>query len=137
MVTDVQSLLLVHLFCKIGFQANEAVTNLKLVEKGLGREDLALVVLIDFPCQIIGGWLAAKWSIGDEPLRPWLYAFWVRLGFSALWTIIVWKFPTPPLTTGFFIFLVITNILQGFSKYVHLFVFKYMLMFMITALYSS
>ena len=68
-----------HFVCKIGFQANEAVTSLKLVEKGLGREDLALAVLIDFPCQIIGGYLAARWSVGGKPLRPWIAAFGVPL----------------------------------------------------------
>ncbi|TDL28917.1 MFS general substrate transporter [Rickenella mellea] len=112
----VQSLLLVHLVCKIGFQANEAVTSLKLVEKGLGREDLALAVLIDFPCQIVAGWLAARWSIGDKPLRPWLYAFWVRLGFAAIWTVIVAGFPNPPISNGFFSLLILTTVLEGFSR---------------------
>ena len=44
-----------HLFAKIGFAANEAATLLKMVEKGLNPEDLAIAVLIDFPFQIIGG----------------------------------------------------------------------------------
>ncbi|KAG6857611.1 hypothetical protein H0H87_010179 [Tephrocybe sp. NHM501043] len=79
----VQILVLIHLVAKIGFAANEAVTALKMVEKGFKREDLALVVLIDFPFQIMGGWLAAKWSRGDKPLRPWLIAFIPRL-FLAL-----------------------------------------------------
>lgn len=109
--------MIVHFFCKLGFQANEAVTNLKLVEKGLGREDLALAVLIDFPCQIVGGWLAAKWSIGDKPLRPWLYAFWVRLAFALLWLVIVRGFPAPPISNSFFALLVLTTVLQGFSTY--------------------
>lgn len=113
---DVQQLLLVHIVCKIGFQANEAVTSLKLVEKGLGREDLALVVLIDFPCQIIGGYLAARWSAGDKPLRPWLAAFWVRLGFAALWPFIVSRFPTSGISNSYFAFLVAITVLQGFSK---------------------
>ncbi|KAJ7758841.1 hypothetical protein DFH07DRAFT_772418 [Mycena maculata] len=44
-------------FGKIGFAANDAATSLKMVEKGLLREDLAVAVLINFPFQIIGGWL--------------------------------------------------------------------------------
>jgi len=108
-------MVIVHFFCKIGFQANEAVTNLKLVEKGLGREDLALAVLIDFPCQIIGGWLTARWSIGDQPLRPWIYAFWVRMGFALVWLLIVQHFPLPPISGAFFAFLVLMTVLQGFS----------------------
>ncbi|KAL4068251.1 acetyl-coenzyme A transporter 1-domain-containing protein [Scleroderma yunnanense] len=112
----VRSLILMHCFAKIGFQANDAVTSLKMVEKGLGREDLAIVVLIDFPFQIIGGWLAAKWSRGDKPLRPWIWAFWPRLAFALLSSLIVYWFPTPPISYGFLLFLVAHTVLQGFAS---------------------
>ncbi|ETW87634.1 mfs acetyl-CoA transporter [Heterobasidion irregulare TC 32-1] len=112
----VQTFILMHLFAKIGFAANEAVTSLKIVEKGLGKEDLAVAVLIDFPFQIVGGWLAAKWSRGDAPLRPWLWAFWPRLGFALIATLIVYWFPTPPISNGFFVFLIIHTVLQSFSS---------------------
>ncbi|KAJ3045351.1 hypothetical protein HDV00_010221 [Rhizophlyctis rosea] len=62
--------ILVLFVAKIGFIANEAVTPLKLIDKGLKKEDLALSVLIDFPFQILFGYYAAKWSSGDRPLRP-------------------------------------------------------------------
>lgn len=68
--TDVQSFALVHLVSKLGTATNDAATSLKLLEKGLSKEDLALAVLIDFPFQILFGWLAARWSSGDKPLRP-------------------------------------------------------------------
>jgi len=112
----IQSLIIMHVFAKIGFQANEAVTSLKMVEKGLGREDLAIAVLIDFPFQIVGGWLAARWSRGDKPLRPWIWAFWPRLGFAFIATLIVYSFPTPPISTGFFTFVVLHTVLQSFSS---------------------
>ncbi|KAF8760909.1 Acetyl-coenzyme A transporter 1 [Rhizoctonia solani] len=51
----VQSICIIHLVAKIGFQANDAVTSLKLVEKGLSKEDLALAVLIDFPAKLLAG----------------------------------------------------------------------------------
>ncbi|CDO70928.1 hypothetical protein BN946_scf184829.g36 [Trametes cinnabarina] len=111
----VQILLFVHLISKIGWQANDAVTQLKMVEKGLGREDLAMTVLIDFPFQIIGGWLAGKWSRGDKPLRPWIYAFWPRLGLTLLFTLMVYYFPKPPISTGFFVLLVTATIAQSFA----------------------
>jgi PAT family acetyl-CoA transporter-like MFS transporter 1 len=44
----IQVLLAIRFVVKIGFQANDAVTSLKMVEKGLGREDLAIAVLIGF-----------------------------------------------------------------------------------------
>lgn len=112
----VRSLIILHLFCKVGFQANDSVTSLKMIEKGLGREDLAIVVLIDFPFQIIGGWLAARWASGKKPLRPWIWAFWPRLAFAFMSMLIVYWFPAPPLSFVFLVFLVIQTVLQGFSS---------------------
>ncbi|KAF9473190.1 hypothetical protein BDN70DRAFT_405806 [Pholiota conissans] len=112
----IQLLIVVHLFAKVGFAANDAATGLKLVEKGLKREDLALVVLIDFPFQIMGGWLAAKWSRGDRPLRPWIWAFWPRLGFALIATLIVYWFPRPPISMAFFVLLIVHTVLSSFAS---------------------
>ncbi|KAF9320395.1 hypothetical protein BGZ91_004743 [Linnemannia elongata] len=65
-----KSFMLVLLSAKIGFIANDAVTALKLLEKGFSKEDLALAVLIDFPFQIIFGYYAVRWSSGARPLKP-------------------------------------------------------------------
>ncbi|KAI0294848.1 acetyl-coenzyme A transporter 1-domain-containing protein, partial [Multifurca ochricompacta] len=103
---DVQSFLLIHLTSKIGFAAHDAATSLKMVEKGLGKEDFAAAVLFDFPIQIVGGYFIARWSRGDRPLRPWIWAFWPRLMFAFLAAVILWNFPAPPISVGFFAFLV-------------------------------
>lgn len=115
---DVQIFLVVHLLAKIGWQASDAVSQLKMVEKGLKREDLAITVLIDFPFEIIGGWLAGKWARGDKPLRAWIYAFWPRLFMTLLITLMVYWFPKPPISTGFFVGLVILTVMQSFSRFV-------------------
>nr|ASF90231.1 hypothetical protein SPAR01527 [Bartheletia paradoxa] len=112
----VQSFILVHLLAKIGFQANDAVTGLKLIEKGFSKEDMALAVLIDFPCQIVFGYLAARWSKGDRPLRPWLNAFWMRLGFALVAMGIVHIFPAPPISSGFFGLVICTMVLSSFAS---------------------
>ncbi|KAF9940592.1 hypothetical protein BGZ65_006552, partial [Modicella reniformis] len=65
-----KSFMMVLLTAKIGFIANDAVTALKLLEKGFSKEDLALAVLIDFPFQIIFGYYAVRWSTGARPLKP-------------------------------------------------------------------
>ncbi|KAG0168541.1 hypothetical protein DFQ30_004613 [Apophysomyces sp. BC1015] len=83
----------VLLVAKIGFICHEAVTSLKLLEKGFSKEDLALAVLLDFPLQVFFGYYAAKWSNGPRPLRPWLYAFYGRLLFSALGMLVVAGYP--------------------------------------------
>lgn len=67
---DMRSYIVVLLIAKIGFICHEAVTSLKLLEKGFSREDLALSVLLDFPLQIFFGYYAAKWSNGPRPLKP-------------------------------------------------------------------
>ncbi|KAF5356065.1 hypothetical protein D9756_004015 [Leucocoprinus leucothites] len=116
----VQLLIIMHFFAKIGFAANDAATSLKMIEKGFKREDLAAAVLIDFPFQILGGWLTASWSRGDRPLKPWIWAFWPRLGLGLVATLIVYWFPTPPYSFGFFAFIVVHTVLSSFSSYSHI-----------------
>ena len=76
---NIQVFILIHLIAKIGFQANDAVTNLKLLDKGFSQEDLALTVLIDFPFEISLGYYAGKWSEQYRPVRVWCWAFVGRL----------------------------------------------------------
>ena len=112
----VQTFILIHLVAKIGFQANEAVTGLKLVEKGFGKEDLALAVLIDFPFQLVFGYLAARWSKGENALRPWIIAFFFRLGFAVVSMAIVMGMPAPPIGTGYFFLVIASTVLSSFSS---------------------
>lgn len=111
----VQSFVMIHLVAKIGFQANEAVTSLKLLEKGLSKEDLALAVLIDFPVQIIGGWLAAQWSQGRNPLKPWLSAFIGRLVYAVVAMLAI-KFIEPPVTATIFTSVIAMTLVGGFMS---------------------
>ncbi|KAH8101372.1 MFS general substrate transporter [Cristinia sonorae] len=111
----VQTLCLLHLFAKIGWAATDAASQLKMVEKGLGREDLAVAVLIDFPFQILGGYVAGRWSRGENPLRPWMYAFWPRLLLALVSTLFVFWFPKPPIHLGFFILLIVQTVLSSFA----------------------
>ncbi|RXK40477.1 acetyl-CoA transporter [Tremella mesenterica] len=129
---NIQSFLLVHLICKFGFMVNDSVTPLKLLEKGLSREDLAVAVLLDFPAQMIAGWLAAKWSRpsppsrhplsgsqggGNHVLRPWVYAFWARLGMAGIATLVVRGFPTGgKVGSGYFGLIVLTTLLSSQSS---------------------
>ena len=98
---------MIHLVAKVGFSAHDAATSLKMVEKGLGKEDFAAAVLLDFPIQIVFGYFVARWSRGERPLRPWILAYWPRFVFAFLAAILLWNFPAPPITTGFFAFLVL------------------------------
>ncbi|KAI8869753.1 hypothetical protein GQ42DRAFT_174896 [Ramicandelaber brevisporus] len=111
--------IIVMLFAKIGFMANDAVTGLKLMEKGLGKEDLALTVLIDFPFQIFFGYYAAIWSSGPRPMRPWLYAFYMRLSFAVIGMLIVYFAPTKEqggIGSGYFALIVSAMVMTSFSS---------------------
>ncbi|KAJ3183393.1 hypothetical protein HDU87_006712 [Geranomyces variabilis] len=106
----------VLLVAKIGFIANEAVTPLKLLDKGLKKEDMALSVLIDFPFQIVFGYYAAKWSSGSEPLRPWMLAFYGRLAFAGLGMLLVHYFPEGGATGGYFFLVMAATVLNSFMS---------------------
>ncbi|BGP58315.1 hypothetical protein JCM8202v2_005976 [Rhodotorula sphaerocarpa] len=112
----VQSFMLVHLVTKLGTAANDAATSLKLLEKGLKKEDLALAVLIDFPFQILFGYLAAKWSKGDKPLRPWLIAMWTRLAWAAVSMLLISNFPQGEIGTWYFMLVVACTVGSSFSS---------------------
>ncbi|EGG07261.1 uncharacterized protein MELLADRAFT_35703 [Melampsora larici-populina 98AG31] len=113
----VQKFILLHLIAKIGTSVNDAATSLKLLEKGLSKEDLALSVLIDFPFQIGLGYFAAKWSSGEKPLRPWICAMWFRLLFAAWGIGLVYFFPnSKPLSTSYFVLVIISTVISSFAS---------------------
>ncbi|KAA1102188.1 hypothetical protein PGT21_036622 [Puccinia graminis f. sp. tritici] len=113
----VQSFILLHCIAKLGVSVNDAATSLKLLEKGLSKEDMALSVLIDFPFQIFLGYFAAKWSSGDKPLQPWIWAMWFRLAFSA-WNVgLVYFFPeAKPLSNSYFILVIASTVMSSFAS---------------------
>lgn len=138
---NIQTFLFVHLICKIGFQVNDSVTSLKLLEKGLSKEDLAVAVLLDFPAQMAVGWLAAKWSrpapsssSSSHPLtagrgagagesgnvlKPWLYAFWARLAMAAISTLVVAGFPSnraSSVGTTYFLLIIATTLFSSLTS---------------------
>ncbi|KAL8819214.1 MAG: hypothetical protein Q9223_002296, partial [Gallowayella weberi] len=96
---NVQSIIIVHLIAKIGFQANDGVTNLKLLDKGFSQEDLALTVLIDFPFEISLGYYAGRWSTAYPAMHVWCCAFVGRLIAAIIAQGVVMIFPAGGVTT--------------------------------------
>ncbi|KAL1843932.1 hypothetical protein VTJ49DRAFT_6875 [Mycothermus thermophilus] len=93
---NIQAIILVHLIAKIGFQANDGVTGLKLLDKGFGTDNMALTVLIDFPFEIGLGYYAGKWSQEYTPMRLWCWGFAGRLAAAVLAQFTVSIFPPIP-----------------------------------------
>ncbi|KAF9281063.1 hypothetical protein BGZ68_006859 [Mortierella alpina] len=112
-----KSFMLVLLTAKIGFIANDAVTALKLLEKGFSKEDLALAVLIDFPFQIIFGYYAVRWSSGARPLKPWLLAFFAHLACCVIAMLLVYGFPADGVVTPAYFYMVLaTTVATSFTS---------------------
>jgi MFS transporter, PAT family, solute carrier family 33 (acetyl-CoA transportor), member 1 len=109
--------MIVLLMSKFGFQANEAVTNLKLLEKGFGKEDLALTVLIDFPFSILFGYYAAKWSTGPTPLKPWMFAWVGRLLSALINMVLVAMFPKSGVGFVYFVMVILAHVSTSFMRF--------------------
>lgn len=113
---NIQTIIIIHLIAKIGFQANDAVTNLKLLDKGFSQEDLALTVLIDFPFELSLGYYAGKWSSVHPPMQLWCYAFIGRLAAAAFAQFTVMIFPAAGVTTWYLITVIIEHVFSTFMS---------------------
>ncbi|KAK6199406.1 acetyl-coenzyme A transporter 1-domain-containing protein [Scheffersomyces amazonensis] len=114
---NVQTFVVILLISKLGFQVNEAATNLKLLEKGLSKEDLSITVLIDFPFELIFGYYAGSWASGKTPLKPWLFGFIGRLIAAVFAQFVVYFFPQDGKVSGFyFILIILQHLLSSFMS---------------------
>ncbi|KAH8830034.1 acetyl-coenzyme A transporter 1-domain-containing protein [Flagelloscypha sp. PMI_526] len=115
----VQSVMIIHLFAKIAFAVNDNVTSLKMVDNGLQKGDLALVVLFSFPGELLGGWLAGNWMRRDRPLQPWIWMFFPRVVLCLFATLAVHRFPSH-ITPPWFLYLIGNAALSSFLSSVQL-----------------
>lgn len=90
----VRRLALVLLTFRLAMLPAEAVGPLKLLEKGVSKEALAALVLLEFPCEMVSAVLAGRWASGSSPFTPWMRGFWLRLLCAAGLTAVVAVFPT-------------------------------------------
>ncbi|KAI9800753.1 MAG: hypothetical protein M1833_003170 [Piccolia ochrophora] len=113
---NIQTFIVVHLIAKIGFQANDAVTNLKLLDKGFGQENMALTVLIDFPFEIILGYQAGKWSSAYPPMHLWCWAFIGRLIAAIAAQFVVAVYPKDGVQTWYLLVVIAEHIFSTFTS---------------------
>lgn len=113
---NIQTIVIIHLIAKIGFQANDAVTNLKLLEKGFSQEDLALTVLIDFPFEISLGYIAGRWSTQYPSLNVWSIAFVGRLAAALVAQGVVMSFPAQGTTTWYLVTVIASHMFSTFTN---------------------
>ncbi|RYP86976.1 hypothetical protein DL769_000619 [Monosporascus sp. CRB-8-3] len=113
---NIQTIIIVHLIAKIGFQANDGVTNLKLLEKGFGKENMALTVLIDFPFEIGLGYYAGKWSQEYTPMRLWCWGFIGRLVAAIVAQTVVSIFPANGVQPWYMLMVIASHVFSTFTN---------------------
>ena len=113
---NIQSIIIIHLIAKIGFQANDAVTNLKLLDKGFSQEDMALTVLIDFPFEISLGYYAGRWSTSNPPIHVWCWAFIGRLVAACIAQLVVMIFPANGVQPWYLLTVIASHIFSTFTS---------------------
>ncbi|XP_040205162.1 acetyl-coenzyme A transporter 1 isoform X2 [Rana temporaria] len=84
---------LMILTAKIGFSAADAVTGLKLVERGVPKEHLALLAVPMVPLQILLPLLISRYTAGPKPLDVFHKAMPFRLLMGLLFAFLVWWTP--------------------------------------------
>jgi len=79
---------------------------------------------------MVAGWLAAKWSrpssnsrhaltggngggVGGEVLKPWIWAFWARLGMAGVAALVVKGYPRGGVVGNGYFGVVVATILAG------------------------
>lgn len=115
---NVQTIIVVHLIAKIGFQANDGVTNLKLLDKGFGKDNMALTVLIDFPFEIGLGYYAGMWSQRYTSMRLWCWGFVGRLAAAVLAQLTVAVFPRDGVAPWYLLVVIGEHVLSTFTNMV-------------------
>lgn len=113
---SVQTIMIVHLIAKIGFQANDGVTNLKLLDKGFGTDNMALTVLIDFPFEIGLGYYAGVWSQKYTPMRLWCWGFAGRLVAAVFAQFVVIIFPAEGVTFWYLLVVIGEHVFSTFMN---------------------
>lgn len=113
---NIQSFIIIHLIAKIGFQANDAVTSLKLLDKGLKQEQLSLVILVDFPVEVFLGYYIGKWCQTYPPMHIWCWSFMGRLVAAGFAQFVVSIFPAGGAGSGFLLLVIAEHVLSTFMN---------------------
>ncbi|CAB3374202.1 Hypothetical predicted protein [Cloeon dipterum] len=90
---SIRTTICILLTCRIGFAANDAVTGLKLVERGVPKETLALIAIPLVPLQMILPLLVSKYTAGPRPMDVYLKAIPYRLIMGLVTAFMVWITP--------------------------------------------
>merc|ERR1719369_1727036 len=85
-----------------GFSAAESITNLKLIEKGVPKEKIAMLAIPMIPVKILFTLFITRFTVGPRPMNVWLGSFPFRLFFCLALTLLVYVTPMMRLEEGGF-----------------------------------
>lgn len=87
---NVQILALFLLTVRIGTGASDALARLKLVEKGIPKETLALFSIFLIPLKLALPILTAKWTVGPNPMKVYINTIPFSILFGLIWPLLVY-----------------------------------------------
>ena len=84
----------VLLTSKVGFSAADAVSGLKLIERGVPKDKLAMLAVPVIPLQIVLPWVISRYTVGPRPMDVFLKAMPPRLLMGLVYMWMVWATPS-------------------------------------------
>jgi len=93
---------LVLLTYSFGFSAAETITNLKLIEKGVPKEKIAMLAIPMIPVKILFTLFITRYTVGPRPMNVWLASFPFRLLLCLAMVLLVYVTPMLMLEEGGF-----------------------------------
>lgn len=86
----------------IGFSAVESLTSLKLIDRGVPKDKIAMLSIPMIPVKIILTLFLTRFTVGPRPMNIWLISFPLRLLFCLLMVLLVFVTPMFILEDGGF-----------------------------------
>lgn len=105
---------------RLGMLPAEQAAPLKLLEKGVSKEALAGLVLLEFPCELASAVLAGRWASSPTPFAPFMLGYKIRLVMAACVTTVVFYFPSGASSLlshpGPFLLLAVCGLITSFTS---------------------
>lgn len=114
----IQTLAMILMTVKVAFAACDAVSSLKLIDAGVPKDKLALLVVPLVPLQIVLPLVISKYTTGPKPMAVYLKAIPYRLGLTLVAASLVYLTPffVRP-TTGAFPLYYYVMLIVNYSLY--------------------
>jgi len=90
---SVRLLAILLMIARLGVLPAETAGPLKLLEKGVSKEALAGLVLVEFPIELLVAVVSGRWAASSHPLRPYFTGYKLRLCLAVAFTTVVYYFP--------------------------------------------